>query len=101
MRGTLNISEIASPVNEFSSVVDAARVALSLELETTQYIYNMVDVAQRMNNHIFYNFLLWFINEQQEEIATANDRLDIISRNTNTLELADLKFSENQGQTLK
>lgn len=93
-RGKINIPSLDPPVNYFASAVDAARAALSLELQTTEYIYSLVNLAQSQENHIFYNFMLWFIGEQQEEIATANDRIDILSRNSSSLELANIIFGE-------
>jgi ferritin len=94
LRGKVNIPILDAPVNYFASSVDAARAALALELQTTEYIYNLVSLAQSQDNHIFYNFLLWFVGEQQEEISTANDRIDILSRNSSTLELANIIFGE-------
>jgi ferritin len=94
LRGKVNIPVLDAPVNYFASAVDAARAALALELQTTEYIYNLVSLAQSQDNHIFYNFLLWFVGEQQEEISTANDRIDILSRNSSTLELANIIFGE-------
>lgn len=93
-RGRVNIPTLESPVNYFASAVDAARSALSLELKTTEEIYNLVSMAQSQDNHIFYNFLLWFVGEQQEEITTANNRIDILARNASTLELANIIFGE-------
>lgn len=94
LRGKLNIPLVTQPINEFSSALDAVRAALSLELKTTQEIYDLVDLAKSQNDHISFNFLQWYINEQQEEIATANDRLSIISAVGADLVKADIYFAE-------
>lgn len=93
-RGKLNIPTLNQPINEFSSALDAARTALSLELSTTQHIYDLTNLAQGLGNLIVYNFMLWYIAEQQEEIATANDRISIIQRCINNLQIADDAFGE-------
>ena len=95
-RGKLNIPQLNQPVNEFSSALDAARAALSLELSTTQHIYDLTNLAQSLGNLIVYNFMLWYVAEQQEEIATANDRISIINRSMNNLQIADDAFEDAQ-----
>lgn len=93
-RGKLSIPSLNQPINEFASGLDAARSALVLELSTTQYIYDLANLAQASGNLIVYNFMLWFISEQQEEIATANDRISIIERCASNLQIADDYFKD-------
>jgi ferritin len=78
--GTLNIPSIAAPRNEFSSAEEAARFALDSEVRTTQQVYDLVELASREKNYIALNFLQWFVNEQLEEVSTAQARLAIIKR---------------------
>jgi len=93
-RGNVVIPDVNPPINTFSSALSAVTSALALELKTTEEIYNLFEIAQGEKNHIAYNFLLWFVNEQQEEITTANDRISIVNRNINNLQLADLSLGD-------
>jgi ferritin len=76
------------------SALEAVKLALAAEVKTTNQIYNLVEIAQYEKNHIVYNFLLYFISEQEEELKSANDRLSIIERNKDNLELANMVFKD-------
>jgi ferritin len=78
--GRLNIPSIPAPKNEFSSAEEAAQFALDSEVRTTQQVYDLVELASREKNYIALNFLQWFVNEQLEEVSTAQTRLAVIKR---------------------
>ena len=78
--GKVAIPEVPAPRNEFRSAEDAAQLALDSELRTTRQIYDLVELATAEKNHIAKNFLQWFVNEQLEEVSSAETRLSVIKR---------------------
>lgn len=75
-----SIPAIRAPRNTFESAVDAAQLALDSELTTTRQIYDLVSLATEEKNYIALNFLQWFVNEQFEEVSSAETRLSVIRR---------------------
>jgi bacterioferritin B len=78
--GKVAIPQLPAPRGQFKSAEDAARAALDSELVTTKQIYELVELAAAEKNHIAVNFLQWFVNEQLEEVSSAEMRLSIIKR---------------------
>jgi bacterioferritin B len=78
--GNVAIPDVPAPRNVFRSADEAAQLALDSELRTTQQIYDLVDLATEEKNHIAKNFLQWFVNEQLEEVSSAETRLSVIKR---------------------
>ncbi len=78
--GKANIPAVPAPRSEFSSAEDAAQFALDSEVHTTQQVYELVELATREKNYITLNFLQWFVNEQLEEVSSAQTRLAVIKR---------------------
>jgi bacterioferritin B len=78
--GDVAIPAIPSPPNRFSSAEAAAQSALDSEVRTTEQIYSLVELAGTEKNFIAVNFLQWFLNEQREEISSAQTRLSVIKR---------------------
>lgn len=77
---TVSLKEVAAPRNEFRSAEDAAQLALDSEKRTTDQIYSLVTLATEEKNYIALNFLQWFVNEQLEEVSSAETRLSVIKR---------------------
>jgi ferritin len=78
--GRIAIPQVPAPRHEFSSAEDAAQLALDSELRTTRRIYDLVESATAEKNYIMLNFLQWFLNEQLEEVSSAQTRLSVIQR---------------------
>jgi ferritin len=78
--GKVNIPTIPAPRGGFSTAEEAAQFALDSEIRTTQQVYELVELAQREKNYIALNFLQWFVNEQLEEVSSAQTRLAVIKR---------------------
>jgi ferritin len=78
--GKVVVPAIPEPRNNFRSVEDAAQVALDSEVRTTQQIYDLVTLATAEKNYIAINALQWFVNEQLEEVSSAQARLNVIKR---------------------
>lgn len=78
--GKVAIPAVPAPRNEFKSGEDAAQLALDAEVRTTKQIYDLVTLATEEKNYIAVNALQWFVNEQLEEISSAETRLALIRR---------------------
>jgi ferritin len=78
--GKVAIPAIPAPRSDFNSAVDAAQHALDSELLTTRQIYDLVGLATEEKNYVALNFLQWFVNEQLEEVSSAETRLAVIRR---------------------
>jgi bacterioferritin B len=76
--GRVVVPAVPAPQNEFKSAEDAAQVALDSEIRTTNQIYDLVTLATAEKNYIAMNFLQWFVNEQLEEVSSAETHLALI-----------------------
>jgi ferritin len=72
------------PGPEISGPDDALNRAYLREADTTQRIYDLRDLAQKVNHQGAFTFLEWFVNEQIEEEKTTNDILNLIRLSANT-----------------
>ncbi|HLC15738.1 MAG TPA: ferritin [Thermodesulfovibrionia bacterium] len=71
--GRITLMSIAGPPCEWSSPLDAFSNALQHEQHMSQMINNFTSLAIEEKDHATNVFLQWFVNEQVEEEATAND----------------------------
>jgi ferritin len=78
--GKVVVPAIAAVQNDFKSAEDAAQLALDAEVRTTSQIYELMSLAIAEKNYAAQNFLQWFVNEQVEEISSAQTHLDVIKR---------------------
>jgi ferritin len=78
--GKVAVPEIPAPRSEFRSAEEAALLARDSELKTTRQIYDLVDLATAEKCYVVVNALQWFVNEQLEEVSSAETRLSVIRR---------------------
>ena len=64
---------------EFSSPLEALELALTSETYVTKAINTLMDLALEEHDHMSRGLLQWFVDEQLEEVATA-DALVIVAR---------------------
>ncbi|KOS68296.1 ferritin [Lysinibacillus contaminans] len=69
-----------NPGNDFDSILNTFKTALSHEKEVTRRIYNLSDIALDEREHATMAFLKWFIDEQVEEEATFDTLIHKIER---------------------
>lgn len=84
--------EIADPSGNWGSALDVFRHVLKHEQFVTDSINNLATIALKTNDHAAYIFLQWYVSEQVEEEANANDiidRLELAGDNTNALLMID------------
>jgi len=78
--GRVQIPSIDRSPWDFANSEAAAQAALDSEMAVTNSINNLYDLATAAKHHATANMLQWFINEQVEEVAVAEQLLRIIQR---------------------
>lgn len=78
--GRVQIPAIETPMEVVDSALQAAQLALDWEIENTNQINSLMDLAIQHNDHITQDFLRWFETEQLEEVSTMETLLRTIRR---------------------
>ena len=78
--GRVKIPAIEATPWDFASAEAAAKLALESEIAVTESINHIYDLSTAARDHATTNMLQWFINEQVEEVAVAEQLLRIIQR---------------------
>jgi len=71
--GRVLLRSIESPPTEWMSPLAVFEYAYQHEQKVTGLINNLVDLSMEVKDHATHNFLQWFVSEQVEEEASAND----------------------------
>jgi ferritin len=82
--GRVLLQQINQPQLDWASPLEAFQDAYNHELEISQRIGALVDLAAKENDHAAVNFLQWFVGEQVEEEANALaivDKLKMVGDN--------------------
>ena len=69
---------LEEPPHRWDSVEAIVQAAVDHEIEVTKNISECVDYAVEAKDHATHNFLIWFVNEQVEEVATAKELLSMV-----------------------
>ena len=67
---------IELPPTSFASVNEIFEMVLAHEQKVTKMINNIATIAMQETDHAGYQFMMWFVNEQVEEEASASEILD-------------------------
>lgn len=97
--GRIKLLPIEGPPTEFKSVEDVFEQTLNHEQMVTKSINDMMDLAIKENDHPTRSFLMWFVDEQVEEEATAEKLLHkvrLISGHPHGLFMLDKELSMRQ-----
>lgn len=78
--GEVSIPPIPAADQEIPSAEAAAEMSLDWEMQVTDQINNLMNVAKEEGDHIAQNFLRWFVDEQLEEVSTMDELLSVIRR---------------------
>ncbi len=78
--GTLEILAIPKGQANFTTAEEAVQLALDWELTVTRQINDLVAIAITETDHLAQNFLVWFVNEQLEEVSAIDMLLKTIQR---------------------
>lgn len=71
--GRVTLSAIEAPPGQWGSPLEVFESTLKHEQKVTGMINNLVDLATNEKDHATCNFLQWFVAEQVEEEASANE----------------------------
>ena len=78
--GDVKIPQVPAPKPAFKTALEAVQLALESELKVTKQINEIVDLAIKEKNHIMKNGLDWFVNEQREEVTSADTLVRMVKR---------------------
>ncbi len=81
--GRVLMKEIKSPPNEWTSPLNAFEHVLEHEQHVTALINSLMDLAIELKDHATTSFLKWFIDEQVEEEASADEIIQSLKLNEN------------------
>ncbi len=73
--GRVTLEAIKKPKSEWNSVTEVFEDTYNHEVYITQCINELADLASTEKDHATLSFLKWFIDEQVEEVATAEQYL--------------------------
>jgi ferritin len=78
--GEVVIPAVKAPKGKFASAEEAVKLSLDWEVEVTDQIHKLVDLAKKEVNYTTDNFLQWFVKEQLEEVSSMDNLLKVIRR---------------------
>ena len=78
--GELRIPVIPEAKFDFVSAEEAVQAALNWEIDVTNQINSLMDLAKEQNDHLAQYFLQWYIDEQLEEITKMDQLLSVVQR---------------------
>jgi ferritin len=95
--GRVTLAKIKEPKTEWSSPLDVFEETCKHESKVTGMINDLADLALAEKDHAASAFLQWFITEQVEEEATAQeirDKLRLVSDNPVALFMIDRELGQ-------
>lgn len=76
----VEIPVVPSPISQFESVESAVKLSYDQEVEVTEQIKAIYEVAASEKDRITESFLQWFLDEQLEEVSSMDSLLTIVRR---------------------
>jgi ferritin len=84
------IPEVPAPRREYGDVVEPIQQALEQERTVSDQIHALMRAARDAGDYPSEQFVLWFVKEQVEEVATMSSLLDVAERcRDNLMELEE------------
>ena len=71
--GRVQLASIPSPQVEFTSILEVFEISLQMEIENTNSINALYELALKKNDHATKSHLQWFLDEQVEEEKSMED----------------------------
>jgi bacterioferritin B len=78
--GHVEIPALPAPQSKFQFAEEAARIALQHEEKVSAQVNNLVAMAKESRDYTTDTFLQWFVQEQLEEVSSAQDLLSVVQR---------------------
>ena len=76
--GEVQLHALDQPKSDFKSVQEVVEAGLAHEKQVTAWINELMDLAIEEKDHASRSFFQWFVDEQVEEVATANELLSLV-----------------------
>jgi ferritin len=73
--GKVKLTKIETPEHTWKNIIEVFQATLAHEQKVTAMINNIVDIATKEKDNATLNVLQWFVNEQVEEEANAEEIL--------------------------
>lgn len=77
---SVEIPAVKAPKAQFKSVETAIKLSYDQEVEVTEQIKAIYEIAAADKDRITENFLQWFLEEQLEEVSSMDSLLTIVRR---------------------
>jgi len=97
--GRVELAPIEGPPKEWESPLAVMQAAYDHEVKVTGMINKLVDLAVAESDHASNNFLQWYVAEQVEEEASADEivqKLKLISQSTGGMFMLDRELGQRQ-----
>jgi ferritin len=95
--GRAQMAAIEGPDNEWDSPLHVFEAAYKHECYVSDRINKLVDLARELSDHATYNMLQWFVEEQVEEEASADEvvqKLKLVEGSGQGLFLVDQELGQ-------
>jgi ferritin len=90
---------VAAPQIDFEDIVSPVALALAQEKRVSEQINALAALARQEVDYSSEQFMLWFIKEQIEEIATMSDLLRVVERSQDhAMDIEDYLAREQLGE---
>ncbi|MGF9661003.1 ferritin [Arthrobacter crystallopoietes] len=93
----ISIPGVPAVRNDFADVVDPIRLALEQERTVTRQIEALFAAARAETDALGEQFMLWFLKEQVEEVASMSTLLAIAERADNLFDIENFMARESVG----
>jgi ferritin len=94
----IQIPGIPAVINDFSNEREPIALALEQEKRVTTQIENLFAAARAENDALGEQFMLWFLKEQVEEVASMSTLLTIVERAGNLFDVENYLVRESLGE---
>ncbi len=97
--GVVSLESIDKPPVKWDSPLDVFENSFKHEQKVSEMINNLVKIARDENDYATENFLQWFVQEQVEEEASADEivqKLKYIEGSKNAIFMLDSKLGQRQ-----
>ncbi|MBO8183361.1 MAG: ferritin [Archaeoglobus sp.] len=97
--GRVILDAIEKPPSEWKSPLDAFEAVYNHEVKVTDLINDLVELALKERDHATYNMLQWFVNEQVEEEASADEivqKLKLVGDEGRAIFMLDRELAQRQ-----
>lgn len=74
----VRLAALPAPVVDYKNAKQVVEAFVEHEIKTTKMVHEVVDLAIKENDHATRNFIDWKVDEQVEEVASANELLNMV-----------------------